>query len=868
MPQKKIQDSLAAKFTNQRFVFWHDDGGEFASEIATLDLPAVTLVQVDQTPALQLKLDVERAGADVKWLFYSEQPEPDTEHDWLLDLRMRGATFSADSTSILLADLGLALSLRGHLQAHAKFLRARDRLERLQRLVTPDDTAADLDRKMIAILVRAEQPDCFSILLKLFTGLEQAGDANLDGEPKGWADLESYDLLPSFWRMVADELGYADPQPTLRDLLFCLFVSDLARGIRGGLPAQLKHFQLPDSVKAASASVFLSQWRANITHFASYNAISKAVASELQLANLISSLHAEDLLDAMTFAEVEQWIIKDLRDRIISGGGASLDAVRAIFARRRDGHWANPKLAANSDVTRALVASYEALEAAAELFDLQALYAAGFSFASADVALDAYQKQFYRFDQSYRHFHYAASQVEPMGWALLHSLRDRVEEIYSGWFVPQLGLAWAKVIEGGSGLLHTWQVPGWLNQQQFYKREVKPLLDGGLKRVFVVISDAFRFEAAEELGRDINSRNRFKASLSSMLGVLPSYTTLGMAALLPHQSLAYKENTNLDVMVDGQPVTTTEQRSALLASYDGIAIKWEELLELGKDKGRERVKDARVVYVYHDRIDMLGDKAASETKTFEAVAATLKELYDLLGFIINNLNASTVLVTADHGFLYQESALDVADKSTIEVKPDGVLKSKKRYILGKQLGASDKAWYGSTAVTAGTAADASLDFWVPKAATRFHFAGGARFVHGSAMPQEIVVPLLTVKVSESEKAKTRQVEIAPLMLSAKVVTNMQRFEFIQTEPVSARVLQRTVHVSLRDGDAPISNEAIVTFDSQSASMDERKKSVMLTILAGSYDRNKDYHLVVRDAQSKVELLRTPLKIDLALANDF
>lgn len=106
------------------------------------------------------------------------------------------------------------------------------------------------------------------------------------------------------------------------------------------------------------------------------------------------------------------------------------------------------------------------------------------------------------------------------------------------------------------------------------------------------------------------------------------------------------------------------------------------------------------------------------------------------------------------------------------------------------------------------------------------------------------------------------------MLSAKVVTNMQRFEFIQTEPVSARVLPRTVHVSLRDGDAPISNEPIVTFDSQSASMDERKKSVMLTVLAGSYDRNKDYHLVVRDAQSKVELLRTPLKIDLALANDF
>jgi hypothetical protein len=105
-------------------------------------------------------------------------------------------------------------------------------------------------------------------------------------------------------------------------------------------------------------------------------------------------------------------------------------------------------------------------------------------------------------------------------------------------------------------------------------------------------------------------------------------------------------------------------------------------------------------------------------------------------------------------------------------------------------------------------------------------------------------------------------------MSAKVVTNLPRFEFIQTEPVSAGCCRAPCVLSLRDGDTLISSEHTITFDSSSSSMDERKKSVILTVKNGSYDPNKDYHLVVRDADSKVELHRITLKIDLALANDF
>jgi hypothetical protein len=54
-------------------------------------------------------------------------------------------------------------------------------------------------------------------------------------------------------------------------------------------------------------------------------------------------------------------------------------------------------------------------------------------------------------------------------------------------------------------------------------------------------------------------------------------------------------------------------------------------------------------------------------------------------------------------------------------------------------------------VTAG--ADGDMEFWIPKGANLFHFVGGARFVHGGAMPQEIVVPVVTVKHIRGKSAQ-------------------------------------------------------------------------------------------------------------------
>lgn len=868
MSNSRISDSLSALFASHPIVFWHDVEAEFSGFVDTMAIEGVQLIRMDEQSNLQIKLQIEGAP-DQHWLLYSNQPEPEPSKDWLLDVRLRSKIFRADSTSILLEDLGLTtISLRSHLKDRAKFFRAKDRVDRLKRLVLPTDTAEDLDRKMLAVITRADLPELFAILQRIYGACVVNDIADLSTQTKVWTEICSNELEPCFWHLVDQQLGYKDAQPNLRDLLVNILVTDFSRTLMGEAHRSLAHLVLSDRALAANASVFVSRWRSDMAQFGSYNALAQNIAHDLDLGTMLASLSTEQLIDCMTFEEIELRIVQDLKKRILEAGGANLDVVRSHIARRRDGHWANPILASANDRTKALVACYDALTAAADFFALKVSHAAGFSFTDASAAFTQYRDELFQFDQLYRHFHTASDAVEPTGWSVLHELRENIEGLYAGWFIPQLSSAWDKIVDGPQGLLSNWALPEVTPQQSFFEQKVEPLFEGSVKRVYVVISDALRYEVAHELVQQTNSKSRFKASLEGMLGVLPSYTALGMAALLPHKTLSYKVGNAVEVQVDGQTVATLDQRNEHLKGFGGLAIKAEDLMSLGKDKGRELVRDHRLIYVYHDRIDMIGDKQASETKTFEAADQTVQELSSVLGFIIHTLNGSNVLLTADHGFMYQESALDAADKSALDEKPAGTLIAKKRYLLGTDLGASSKAWHGNTAVSAGTSAEASLDFWVPKGASRFHFAGGARFVHGSAMPQEVVVPLVSVRVSDAENAKTKSVSISLLGSTNKVVTNTQRFEFIQSDAVSERMLARTVIVSLRDGDRLISDEQTLTFDSTSHFLDERKRSVLLTVISGNHDSNKRYDLVVRDAITKLEVLSQPIQIDLAFGNDF
>lgn len=887
MDTTQITAALTRLFNeeHERIVFWNDPECEFTGILDSLDIQDVNILRLDQLSEFEAKLRIEQDDPQGQYLLYAPTEEPDLEEDWLLDIRLYSRSFRADRASIILDQLGLTNQhLRQHLAKRRKFLDNKDRLRKLQSLVEANDNEADLDRKMLTVVVRAEQPEWFNIVRTLFHEFTMSeptsdlftqtepGEIDLDSPPHVWDQIEKFDLAEPFWQMIRVIFGYEEEAPNLRNLLIRLLVTDFAHALKGSVPGAFLNLLLPKP-GWANAVVCLGQWRDSTSKGNSYDRLSESVAELLKLPD---QLHAQDLhclVDVMTFLDVEKAVIRGLRDRVQSTVDTiATDEIREIATRRQAGHWASPGVSGSSEIARkALHAVYDALVAAADFFGLRNEHRHGFVFDDAAAMYRAYETELFRFDQLYRQFCESADFAESEGWGILKPLRSDVEACYSNWFVTNLALSWGKFIEpvAGGELLRSWRIEGVSRQQQFFDRLVRQrLAEAENRKVYVIISDAFRFEAAEELTRDLNGKYRFEASLASQLAVLPSYTALGMAALLPHRKLAYKANG--DVLADGKPTSSIAQRNDILETHDGMAVKSDELLTMKKEEGREFVSERRVTYIYHNVVDSVGDSAATENHTFEAVRKAISEVGDIVRYVINNLNANYVVVTADHGFIFRETAPGETDKSKLTEKPPGTVKSKKRYLLGHNLPDHDAVWHGRTATTAD--ADGEMEFWIPKGANRFHFAGGAKFVHGGAMLQEIVVPVITVKHLKDkkirEKTKTKPVTVHLLGTSHKITTARHRFELIQMESVSDRVKAVTLKVAVYEGDDPVTNVETVIFDSTSGNMDERKKWITLTLQERQYDKKTDYRLILRDAETGVEQESADVTIDRAFTDDF
>jgi uncharacterized protein (TIGR02687 family) len=863
---QKIGQSLLQLFSVCRVVWWEDAEGEFSELLDSIVLPDVQVLRRSSVPALAIKKTIETDRPDSLFLIYEQASPPAPEDDWLLDIRLYAASFAADRTSMLLQELGLRRqSLRDHLKARSAFFASKDRVAKIQRLLSPDDDEAAVDLKILAVLAKVEQAEQFAVFTAIFSSLADA--ENLE-ENVLWDSICKFEMQAVFWQLMLQAFGYQHTDPSVKHFFVRLFATDIGYALGAQAPSNMHSLQL-STVRAANVAVFLSQWRDSTLRQRAYDRLSSRLAMELRPGDLLAQAPVEALMLVSTFVDVERQIAERLRDSVLSNTSEIMgQQLRDMAARRMDGYWANPRWPDNDDANRSVWhAYYRSLIAASELFELRRRYAGGFSFESPEACYNAYTQELYRFDQLYRIYHEAADVVYARSPDALSPLTSRVEQDYLTGFLQPLAQKWGAFLDGG--LLQQWKLPGVPNQQNFYADQVDRYLKGGDdRRVFVVISDALRYEVAQELSDSLNGKYRFAAELGSHLGVLPSYTKLGMASLLPHKTLSYTD-AGL-VQVDGLSTDGLDARNKILSAVNGLAIRAEDFLNMNKTDGRELIKPHRVIYIYHNKIDAVGDTASTESSTFTACRDAIHELESIVSRIINNLNGHRVLVTADHGFLFQDSALESLDKSKLVTKPANSVVSKKRYLIGRNLGTSEQVLSGYIRETAGITDD--MMFWSPRGVSRFHFVGGARFIHGGGTLQEIAVPVLKVQQVRGQKAKetaVRKAQVTVLGNNFTVTTNRYVFNLLQTEPVSDRVQPAVLRVGVFDavGEA-VSVVEQVSFDSDSPNLDQRQRKVILTLLNRPFPSGERYYFKLLDAETDVEQFRIDVRINLAISNDF
>ncbi|MCI1675771.1 MAG: BREX-1 system phosphatase PglZ type A [Ancrocorticia sp.] len=775
---------LEEQFTSQRLVFWHDPESDYLEDIDSIELPDVTVLVV-ATNEFGLKYRILQEEPHTKFLIYRNGTIPAEIDNWFLDLELAYGVFSADRTALLCRDLELAdENIAMVLEPYQKFFRSGKRTQALKALLKPDDSADTVQAKMCAVLLGQTEHSLLELMRTLLS-------ENAHGDDSKYQLLREYGLLDFHWRGVKRIYGYTAAAPSIDDFVLWMFRHAID-DFNSNQPNEFRRIQLD-----------FENLRNDRRSMAALKTLARRAARDLDYANTIQDSSIPSLISKDVFEETERKIISALAKQV-SDRTISAREVSETIRRRQSSIWA--------DDYRDL---YTAIGAASEL--LSHLASDSFEIPSFDDGLQKYQREWFRIDQLYRHFQAALRTDERSG--AVDMLRSEIEARYVNKYLFELGTQWQHHVDAAK----TWQSHTLPLQSAFYHDWVEPIIGKGTKKAVVIVSDAMRYEVADELGTRIRQEDRFDATVDAILGVLPSYTQLGMAALLPHRTLAFSEDGD-PVLVDGERSDGTANRNKILETVDGYAIQAEDILAMNNKDLKRLYTEHHVFYVFHNGIDAAGDKASTERSVFEAAKTAIDTLVKLVKKLAS-ANATNIFVTTDHGFLYQESPL--ADAGYLSTKPSGdnCVVINRRYVLGRGL-KEDPAFALFEPQQLGLGGD--LQVQIPKSIHRLRLKGsGSRYVHGGAALQEVVIPV--VAVNKKRKSDVREVNVEVLPETDKITTGQLVVKLYQSEPVNEKVQPRTLRAGLYAGETLISNQPELTFDQASDDVRDRYQNAKILL---------------------------------------
>jgi len=783
----QIQTALTRLFDKHRIIFWYDTKQELRGDFETVSIPHVEKLEIANNE-YGLKYRILRESPEQRFLLYKEGPQPEDLDNWLLDVQLAHGEFRTDQVAIWLSELELGLEFAEVAQAHAEFFQAIKRKEALKKLLKSDDTAGQLRLKMLAVCAGSE-PRMDTVVETLLQQLAEERD-------DGIRLIERCGLDGFLWEQLTRFYGYEASDPSLRDFVIELFKSCYAMGTDGEVKL------------TGDALVFLKRWKDSRQFEQGFETLSAECAEVLGIEQDLGKRDFRDLVELDYFRLIDQKIISDLVRAVVGRTVTSGDV--ALWVRqRRQGHWYGE--------FRHL---YEAIEFAARF--VQMLGEARLTMDSLSDGVQRYSRSWFQLDQLYRKFTY---HVRMSGQAsLMGELSERVENLYSNNYLLKLGDGFQVHVDAAP----RWEAYPVVQQKAFFEHWVRPYLRKD-KRICVIISDAMRYEIGDELLGLIRQEDRYSAELEPALSTLPSYTQLGMAALLPNKSLAIADNDTGTVLVDGQSSQGTVNRTKILQAAlggRGQAVKAEDFMQLNREESRELLKGNDVLYIYHNRIDHTGDKMHSEGQAFEAAEQTLGDLIRLVKKL-TAANANNLLITADHGFIYQNRELDESDFLGDVVCGDDIRYRDRRFVLGKGLSASP-AFHHFSSEQLGL--DGDMEVQIPKSINRLRLKGsGSRFVHGGASLQEVVIPVL--KVNKKRQSDVSAVEVDILRGASSVITSGQlAVTLYQSGPVTEKVQPRHLRAGIytQSGEL-ISDSHELSFDLTSENPRERELQVRFVL---------------------------------------
>ncbi len=313
------------------------------------------------------------------------------------------------------------------------------------------------------------------------------------------------------------------------------------------------------------------------------------------------------------------------------------------------------------------------------------------------------------------------------------------------------------------------------SQADIFRSDIMSLVP--VEPVAYFLVDALRYEMGMELYELLGEAA--ERAIRPAVAVPPTITQIGMAALLPgaEKGLGVVEAGSGAAARIGNTVLRTSAermdflRTALVDAF--VDMPLDDLLSMRPKTLAARVAGKRLVVVRSQEIDSIGEQGSVHLarQVMSQLLSNLRRAMQILA----RAGVARFVVTADHGFLLLGEELSEAMK----VDPPGgqTVELHRRCWIGRGGAASDHH-LRYRAPDLGLGGD--LEFAFPRGLGAFKAPGGNQtYFHGGLSLQELVVPVLTLRLpppSAPEKGDAYAVRLTGERVTNRIFTVTVRYD--------------------------------------------------------------------------------------------
>ena len=837
-----LQEMLSQEPENgnkRNILFWYDADKEFENDIEDLEFDNTHVVVVNSKNAFKVKYDIEVKNKSSHYLIYAAFEKPVNRENWLLDIQKYSKEFTKDRSIYEMRRLGITDdTLRPVVKKNIKFFENEKRFSKLQSYGIYKYDSKNLEVGILSVIAKLKAPDFDELVRILLSEF-------INGQDKLVIEINKYGDLDSFYNLIMKRFGYSKDKFDVDEFSAMLFYTAFLYEYINKLPKELDELK---STRMSEVVVFLDEFMSLGNHHDAISKLSSKYEEILKVKTLLEPVETDKFLSCDTFKVIDI-IIMDRLVKAIYEGNREYEIYIRQLKERRSKHW-------YSNYRN----EYNALINGLELLKLYDSISDKMNLETIDEYFEKYISEYNRLDYYYRKFYYHYDQITNK--ELLSDFNQLIENTYVSGFLDNLSINWSKAVSR-EGFINI-DVMKYKKQWDFYNDFVKKYVKSN-ERIFVIISDAMRYEIASELTTELLKERRAEIKLSAVQGTVPSYTKFGMATLLPYEEMSYDPESG--IVIDGINTSATKNREKILSlvSKDALAISYKNLEHMKGTDYKSTFVGKKLVYIYHDTIDSLGHSGSP----FDAAEKAIDEIKDLIRSLVNHLGVTKIIITADHGFVYQRSKLEEYDKIT-KLKNDSVVETDRRYIISKD--PSDDMNLMNLPFNEAIKTPEEFKVIVAKGSIRFKTQGNdGNFVHGGATLQEMTLPVIEYFDKRSDDFKAKKVEVQLTSITRKLTNRISNLEFFQTESVSTKNLPVNLKIYFTDFDGKrVSNEVMIIADRNSETPIDRNFREKFVLKDLRYQKEETYYLVLEDDDEKINPIinKVVFYIDLAIINDF